>query len=94
MWGLVQDCVMFMMCMHGPSWGILPRKRDGVLMELGRDWEAVSGMLWHAMHMSWFDYHAGSRLVHLCFLTCFRAMAQDRVPVWLEWLGPTTREPS
>ncbi len=31
MQGLVQDCVMFMTSRHGLSWGILPRKRDGVL---------------------------------------------------------------
>ncbi len=62
------------------------------MTELGRDCEAVSGMLWHATHMSWFDYHAGSRLVHLRFPTCFRAMAWDGVPIWFEWLGPTTRE--
>jgi hypothetical protein len=58
---------------------------------LGRDREAVSGMLWHTTHTSWFDYHACSRPVHLHVPTCFRAMAWDRIPVWFEWPGPTTR---
>jgi hypothetical protein len=73
--GLVWVCVLYMRCTHGPSWGILPQRTDGVLTEFGRDQEVVSGMLWHAMHTSWFDYHAGSRMVHLRFPTCFRAMA-------------------
>jgi hypothetical protein len=90
--GLARDCVMYMRSMHGPSWGTLPQKRDGVLTELGRDQEAVLDMLWHAMHTSWFDYHTGSRLVLLRFLTHFRAMARDGVPVWFERPGPTTRE--
>jgi hypothetical protein len=79
--GLVRDCMVYMRRMHGPSWGILPWRRDGLLTELGRDWEAISGMLWHATCTSWFDFHVGSRLVHLRFLICVRAMVQDGVPV-------------
>ena len=55
-------------------------------------WEAKAGMLWHARYTSWFDFHAHSRLVHLRFPICFMAMAQDGVPVWFKWPGPTTRE--
>jgi hypothetical protein len=71
---------------------LCPWSRGGELMELGRDQEAISSMLRHTTHTNWFEFQAGSRLVHLRFPICYRAMAQDGVPVWFEPTGPTTRE--
>jgi hypothetical protein len=89
---LVWDCVTFMWRMHCQSWGTLLQSKDGMSMELGRDWEVIAGMLWHNVHTTWFDSHAGSRLVHLRFPILFRTMARDGVPVWFERPGPTTQE--
>jgi hypothetical protein len=66
---------------HGQSRGTLPQSKDGMSTELGRDREAIAGMLWHNIHMTWFNFHAGSRLVHLCFPILFRTMARDGVPI-------------
>jgi hypothetical protein len=49
-------------------------------------------MLWHNVHTNWFEFHAGSRLIHFHFPARYRTMACDGVPVWFERLGPTTRE--
>ncbi len=75
-----------------PELGTLPQSKDDMSTELGRDPEAIAGMLWHNVHTTWFDFHAGSRLVHLCFSILFRTMARDGVPVWFKCPGPTTRE--
>ena len=40
---------------------------------------------------SWFEFHAGSRLVHLCFPFRYRQMARDGIPVLFKSPGPTMK---
>jgi hypothetical protein len=77
---------------HGDDWGTGPWVKYGQMTKLGKDREAIAGMLWHTSHTSWFEYHAGSRLVHFRFPPLYRTMARDGVPVWFKHPGPTTRE--
>ena len=49
-------------------------------------------MIWHTTHTNWFEFHAGSRLVHLHFPIQYRTMVRNRVPVWFKKPGPATRE--
>ena len=52
----------------------------------------IAGILWHATHTNWFEFHAGSRLVHLRFPIRYRKMARDGVPVFFERPRPTSPE--
>ncbi len=52
---------------------------------------AISGLLWHASHTTWFENHDGSRLVHLRFPIRYRQMARDGIPVLFESPGPTMK---
>ena len=90
--GLVKDCVTHMKKAHGPDWMGKPRQyRDGVLTELGRDQSAIVNLLWHSTHTNWFEFNAGSRLVHLRFPLRYRRMARDGVPAWFTKPGTTTK---
>jgi hypothetical protein len=44
-----------------------------------------------ASHTTWFEFHAGSRLVHLHFPIRYRLMARDGVPVFFESPDPTMK---
>ena len=90
--GLVRDCSKYMERVHGLAWSGRLRGKGGMLPETGQDRLAIAGMLWHATHTNWFEFHAGSRLVHLRFLLRYRASAQDGIPAWFERPGPTSRE--
>ena len=59
--GLRQDCTRYMRETHGEGWCSLPQRHPGGGTKLGRD-QAISSMLWHASHTTWFEFHAGSRL--------------------------------
>ena len=59
---------------------------------MGKDREAIAGILWHSVNTIWFDYHAGSTLIHFRFPTMYRDMARDGVKVFFEKPGPTTHE--
>ena len=77
---------------HGLEWMKKPRQhRDGLLTELGKDQSAIANLLWHSTHTNWFEFHAGSRLVHLRFPLRYRRMARDGVPAWFTKPGPTTK---
>jgi hypothetical protein len=90
--GLVKDCVAHMKETHGSGWIGKPRQhRDGGLTELGRDQSAIANLLWHSTHTNWFEFNAGSRLVHLRFPVRYRRMARDGVPAWFTKPGPTTK---
>ena len=90
--GLVRDCVAHMREAHGLEWMKKPRQhRDGLLTELGKDQSAIANLLWHSTHTNWFEFHAGSRLVHLRFPQRYRRMARDGVPAWFTKPGPTTK---
>jgi hypothetical protein len=89
--GLAHDCSMHMQRTHGEKWHTRPRsRRDGELTKVGKDQCAIAGILWHATHTNWFEFHAGLRLVHLRFPIRYRKMARDNVPVFFERPGPTT----
>ncbi len=92
MCGLTRDCVAYMRETHGTDWVNRRRTKGESLTELGRDQAAIAGMLWHSTHTNWFDFHASSRLAHLRFPIWYQKMAQDGVPVYFEWPGPTTRK--
>ena len=62
------------------------------MTETGQDQSAIAGMLWHATHTNWFEFHAGSRLVHLRFPLRYRASARDGIPALFKRPGPTSRE--
>jgi hypothetical protein len=34
------------------------------ITELGRDQAAIISLLWHSLQTDWFEYNAGSKLVH------------------------------
>jgi hypothetical protein len=90
--GLVKDCAAHMKEAHGPDWMGKPcQQRDGVLTKLGRDQLAMANLLWHLTHTNWFEFNAGSRLVHLRFPLRFWRMARDGVPVWFTKPGLTTK---
>ena len=62
--------------------------KEGHKTELDR--AAISSMLWHTSHTSWFEYNTGSpRLIHFRFPTMYSKMARNGVPVWFEQPGPT-----
>jgi hypothetical protein len=65
--GLTRDCVAYMHETHGTNWVNKWRTKGEALMELGRDLAAIAGVLWHSTNTNWFEFHAGSRLVHLWF---------------------------
>ncbi len=92
MCGLVEDCIAHMKEAHGPAWmGKSRRHQDGVLTELGRDQAGIVNLLWHSIHTNWFEFNAGSRLVHLRFPLRYRRMAKDGVLAWFTKPGPTTK---
>ncbi len=64
---------------HGKAWKGNGVRRDGAgnLTELGKDLAAITGMLWHASHTSWFEFNAGSRLVHIRFPLRYRKEARE-----------------
>ena len=92
--GLRRDCTRFMRETHGEDWCSMPRRHPGggnALTELGCNQQAIISMLWHASHTTWFEFHAGSRLVHFRFSIRYRQMARDGVPVFFESPGPTMK---
>jgi hypothetical protein len=91
--GLTRDCSVHMRRTHGKHWPRQPRSwPDGELAKVGKDQRTIAGILWHATHTNWFEFHAGSRLVHLRFSIRYREMARDGVPVFFERPGPNSRE--
>ncbi len=64
---LLQSCLGYVHAIHGCAWTKSQRARNGRLTEFGKDHEAIAGILWHSVHTSWFEFHAGSRLIFCCF---------------------------
>jgi hypothetical protein len=90
--GLVKDCCAFLSWQHGKDWMKgMRRDGNGALTKLGWDQDTISSMLWHLGHMSWFEFHAGSRLVHFRFLARYRREARDGVRAFFKKPGPTTQ---
>lgn len=90
---LTNDCVAYIKDTYGPGWQSLPRKIDNNLTKLGRDLHAINHIIWHATHTNWFEYKAGSRVIHFRFPLRYRKIARDGVPVFFEEEGPTSMEP-
>ena len=90
--GLIRDCVRFVRASYGTSWRRPRHTKDGELTMLGKDREAIASVIWHSVNTSWFDYHAGSTLIHFRFPAMYQEMARDGVKVFFEKPGPTTRE--
>jgi hypothetical protein len=62
---LIRDCASYMRLVHGPSWvEALRLTKEGQPTELKRDWAAIASILWHNVHTNWFEFNAGSRLIH------------------------------
>jgi hypothetical protein len=78
---------------HGKDWSTKPRKvaMGGTINELGRDRDTIANMLWHSTHTNWFEYNAGSRLIHFRFPKRYRKEARDGVWPFFEKAGPTTQ---
>ena len=90
---LTNDCVAYIKETHGPGWQSQPRKIDNNLTKLGRDLHSINHIIWHATHTNWFEYKAGSRVIHCRFPLRYRKIARDGVPVFFEEEGPTSMEP-
>ena len=90
--GLVRDCLAYVRITHRTMWEKPRRFKVGELTKLGKDREAIASILWHSVNTSWFDYHAGSTLVHFRFPPRYREMARDGVEVFFEKPGPTTHD--
>ena len=93
---LVRDCLDYVKATHHPKepnlWGRPRRSAGGQPNQMERDREAIAGILWHSFHTNWFEYNAGSRLIHFRFPERYRNMARDGVEVYFERPGPTTRD--
>jgi len=66
---LLTDCVRHMAKSHGKNWSTKPRKvtKGGT----------ITNMLWHSTHTNWFEYNAGSRLIHFRFPKQYRKEVRD-----------------
>ena len=94
---LLRDCSDYLASAYGAGWARqLRRKRGGERTELARDQDAITSMLWHSTHTNWFEFKAGSRLVHFRFPARYRKEARDGVKVFFELPGPSTwkKQPS
>ena len=76
---------------HGDDWACKPRRSVEGNTELGRDQAAIISLLWHSSQTDWFEYNAGSKVVHFRFPARYQKMARDGVPIYFEEQGPTTK---
>jgi hypothetical protein len=64
----LKDCSAYLASAYGVDWERKPcQGKGGERTELDQDQEAITNMLWHSTHTSWFEFNAGSRLVHFWF---------------------------
>ncbi len=74
--GLLRDCLTYLASAYGADWEKRPRQgKGGGRTKLDRDQEAITSMLWHSTPTTWFEFNAGSRLVHFCFPEQYRKEA-------------------
>ena len=90
---LRRDAVQYLRDTYGDWMGAKRKNNDGTLTSLGKDLRGISHMLQHTTHTNWFEYLAGSRIIHFRFPLKYRDMARDGVPVFFEKEGPSTRDP-
>jgi hypothetical protein len=90
--GLVRDCAAYLSCTYSEGWALGARtSKEGMLNELAQDQDAITSMLWHSSHTTWFEFNAGSRLVHFRFPKRYQKKARDGVKSFFERPGPTTK---
>ena len=90
---LRRDAGAYLSDTYGEEWWLKPRKEGNKPTPLSRDQHAIANMIWHATHSNWFEFKAGSRVVHLRFPLRYREIARDGVPVFFERPGPTNKDP-
>lgn len=90
---LTEDCYKHLQAEFGEDWTSQPRKSKGKLTRLGREQHAINHIIWHASNTTWFEYKAGTRLVHFRWPKFYQKMVRDGVPVFFETEPPTTKEP-
>ena len=64
---LLRECLRFIRERHGDDWSSKPRIAEEGITELGCDQAAIVSLLWHSSQSDWFEYNAGSRVVHFWF---------------------------
>jgi hypothetical protein len=90
---LLKDCSAYLASAYGADWERKPcQGKSGERTEIDQDQEAITNMLWHLTHTSWFEFNAGSRLVHFRFPERYRKEARDGVKTFFERPVPTTRK--
>jgi hypothetical protein len=90
---LLRDCSAYLESAYGADWERKPcQGKGGKRTKLDQDQDAITNMLWHSTKTSWFEFNAGSRLVHFCFPDGYRKEARDGVKTFFERPGPTTRK--
>ena len=88
---LLRDCIRYMREEHGDNWPSKPRYAREGITEVSKDQSSIVKLLWHSTQTDWFEYNAGSKLVHFRFPKRYRKLARDGVPIFFEKPGPTTR---
>jgi hypothetical protein len=62
---LVRDCARYLANTYGEGWSLKPRRsKDSSQGKMSCDQQAITSMLWHLYHTSWFKFNAGSQLVY------------------------------
>ena len=96
---LYLDCMEYLEMEYGADWRELlksgklkERSADGKLTQIGKELDAVRGILWHANETNWFEYLAGSRLHHFRFPIRYRKEARDGTRIYFETEGPSSRQ--
>ena len=88
---LLRDCSAYLASAYGADWERKPcRKRGDERTKLDCDQGAITSMLWHSTHTNWFEFNAGSRLVHFRFPERYRKEARGKVKVYFKRHRPTT----
>ena len=90
---LTSDCYSHLAEKYGEEWAKLPRKKNGKLTPLGVDQHAICHIIWHATNTTWFEYLAGTRLIHFRFPKRYQGQARDGVPIYFESAVPTSKSP-
>ena len=96
---LYLDCMEYLEMEYGSDWReslnagrLKERTAGGQLTQIGKELDAVRGILWHANETNWFEYLAGSRLHHFRFPIRYRKEARDGTKIYFETEGPSTRQ--
>ena len=88
---LLRNSIRFMRSNYGVNWSSKPCRSEEGITELGCDQAAIMSLLWHSSQTDWFEYNAGSKLVHFRFPLCYQKAARNGLPVYFERPGPTTK---